>query len=60
MRASRRNRSTASSSSAVACGQDLDGDQAAEPHVLRPVDDAHTAGAELVEDSVLAERLANE
>ena len=40
--------------------QDLQGDEAAEADILRLVDHSHPAGAELLDDTVLAERLTNQ
>ena len=39
--------------------QDLDGDVALEPHVMRTVDFAHTPGTELIEDAVVGNGLAD-
>ena len=41
-------------------GQDLDGHLTPELHVLSAIDDAHAAGAELIEDAVVPEILTDE
>ena len=50
----------ASSVASLPVEQDLDGDLTTKLHVLRPVDDAHAAGAELIENTVVPDDLTDE
>ena len=59
MRASRSNRSTLSSATPCAVRQELQRDVPPEPRVLGLIDDAHAAGAELADDAVVLDLLAD-
>ena len=58
-RASRRKRVSAAGSSASS-GKKLQRDEALQPRVLGLIDHAHSAAAELLEDAVVRDRLADQ